>query len=140
MAYRSNIHLDLMTPQLPGIHRVHRRFARLRGDPAALGCVAYWMLTGRYVFTADTALQIVARHVHTPPSAPSKHSPIPIPAELEEIVMACLAKEPSGRPASARELCDRLGRCEVDAAWTRDDARRWWETRMEAETAVTFSD
>lgn len=44
------------------------------------------------------------------------------------------------RPASARELCDRLARCEVEAAWTREDARVWWETRLEPEVAVSLVD
>ena len=39
-----------------------------RTDIYALGCVAYWMLTGRYVFTGDTALQIVARHTSAQPA------------------------------------------------------------------------
>jgi hypothetical protein len=39
-----------------------------------------------------------------------------------------------------RELCDRLGECAVETAWTRQDAKKWWETRMEAEVAVTFGD
>jgi serine/threonine-protein kinase len=107
-----------------------------RSDIYALGCVAYWMLTGRQVFTADSAIQIVARHVHTPPVPPSRHSVDSLPAELEEVVLACLAKKPSERPATARQLCDRLGRIELESAWTRDDARSWWETRMEPETAV----
>jgi len=55
-------------------------------------------------------------------------------------VMACLAKKPSDRPATVRELCDRLGECEVEERWTREDARRWWETRIEPEAVVTFGD
>jgi hypothetical protein len=54
-------------------------------------------------------------------------------------VLACLRKKPSDHPATARELCDRLGGCEVEIGWMREDARRWWETRMEAETAVALT-
>jgi eukaryotic-like serine/threonine-protein kinase len=89
--------------------------------------------------TADTALQIVARHIHTPPPSPSAISPVPIPAELEEVVIACLAKKPSDRPTTARELCDRLGQCGVEP-WSREDARVWWETRLEPEAAVSLVD
>jgi serine/threonine-protein kinase len=111
-----------------------------RTDIYALGCVAYWMLTGRYVFTGDSAMQIVARHVSSEPAPPSRHSTFDVPPELDQLVLACLAKRPAERPATARELCDRLGECAVGSAWTREDAKKWWETRMEAEVAVTFGD
>jgi hypothetical protein len=39
----------------------------------------------------------------------------------------------------ARELCDRLGRRDVEASWTRESAKRWWDARMEAEGAVVLS-
>jgi eukaryotic-like serine/threonine-protein kinase len=111
-----------------------------RTDIYALGCVAYWMLTAGYVFKAPSALQLMARHIQTPPEPPSKHSETPLPQDLEEIVLACLAKRPSDRPANARELADRLAQCEVVSPWSREDARRWWETRLEPEAAVALSD
>jgi serine/threonine-protein kinase len=110
-----------------------------RTDIYALGCVAYWMLTGRYVFTGDSAMQIVARHVSSEPAPPSRHSTFDVSPALDRLVLACLKKQPAERPATARELCDRLGECEVESVWTREDASRWWETRMDAELAVTFS-
>jgi hypothetical protein len=71
---------------------------------------------------------------------PSRHSAFDISPALDDLVLDCLKKQPSQRPATARELCDRLGECEVETTWTREDARRWWETRMKAEAAVTFVD
>jgi serine/threonine-protein kinase len=111
-----------------------------RTDIYALGCVAYWMLTGRYVFTGDSSIQIVARHVNTAPVPPSRYSAFDISPALDELVLACLRKKPSQRPATARELCDRLGRCEVESPWTREDARQWWETRMAPEALVNLMD
>jgi serine/threonine-protein kinase len=109
-----------------------------RTDIYALGCVAYWMLTGRQVFTGESALQIVARHVSSHPAAPSRHSGFDVSPALDQLVLACLAKKPSDRPTSARELCERLGECEVESPWTREDAREWWETRMEPEKEVAL--
>ena len=109
-----------------------------RTDIYALGCVAYWMLTGRYVFTGDSALQIVARHMSSVPTPPSRHSGFDVSPALDRLVLACLEKEPSNRPGTARELCDRLGQCEVEGQWTRDDARIWWETKMEPEKDVAL--
>jgi eukaryotic-like serine/threonine-protein kinase len=111
-----------------------------RTDIYALGCVAYWMLTGRDVFTGGGALQIMARHISEEPVPPSRHSPFALSGDLEETVLACLKKKRMERPESARELCDRLGRCELEEPWSREDARRWWERRMEAETAVAIAD
>jgi hypothetical protein len=111
-----------------------------RTDIYALGCVAYWMLTGRYVFTGNSPVQIMARHVNTAPDPPSTHSAFDLSPGLDELVLSCLKKKPSDRPPTVRELCDRLGECAVEAAWTREDAKKWWETRIEPEVAVTFGD
>ena len=108
-----------------------------RTDIYALGCVAYWMLTGRFVFTGDSPLQIVARHISTAPEPPSRHSVYTMPHTLEGVVLDCLKKKPSERPATARALCDLLGEC-VEEPWTRADAKRWWETRLEPETLVSL--
>lgn len=110
-----------------------------RTDIYALGCVAYWMLTGRYVFTGATPLQIVARHINTSPEPPSRHSTYTMPHTLEAVVLDCLKKQPSERPATARELSDLLGES-VEQPWTREDARLWWETRLEPEALVSLVD
>jgi hypothetical protein len=109
-----------------------------RTDIYALGCVAYWLLTGRYVFTGESAMQIVARHVSSAPVPPSRYSMFDISPALDQLVLTCLKKKASERPTTARELSDRLGQCAVEATWTREDARMWWETRMEADASVTF--
>src|SRR3954454_5541478 len=79
-----------------------------RTDLYAVGCVAFWMLTGRYVFEGDTAMQIVARHTSSEPTPPSRHSRFDVSPALDELVLACLKKKPGDRPATARELCARL--------------------------------
>jgi eukaryotic-like serine/threonine-protein kinase len=98
--------------------------------------VAYWMLTGRYVFTGESAMQIVARHTSAEPTAPSRHSGFDVSPTLDELVLACLKKKPADRPATARELSDRLGECEEEAGWTRSDATRWWQGTTDAGSPV----
>jgi serine/threonine-protein kinase len=98
-----------------------------RTDIYALGCVAYWMLTGRYVFTGENAMQIMARHTSAEPTAPSMHGKFDVSPRLDALVLGCLKKNPSDRPGSVRELGEWLGQCEVEGVWTRADARRWWE-------------
>jgi serine/threonine-protein kinase len=100
-----------------------------RADLYALGCVAYWLLTGTQVFEADTAMATLLKHVHEPPVPPSHRTQNPIPAALESVVLACLAKEPAGRPASADVLSAMLGQAVagIENPWTAADARRWWQ-------------
>jgi hypothetical protein len=99
-----------------------------RADIYATGCLAYWFLTGELVFTADTQMGLLLKHVQTPPTPPSARTDRPIPPELENLVLACLAKDPAQRPQSARELSSRLGQLERADAWTEDRAREWWLT------------
>ncbi len=97
-----------------------------RADIYATGCVAYWLLTGQYVFTADTAMGIVLHHAQTIPVPPSARTERPIPAALERLVLSCLSKDPAARPQSARELSQRLGEIEPADPWTEERARDWW--------------
>ncbi|HEX6406707.1 MAG TPA: serine/threonine-protein kinase, partial [Gemmatimonadales bacterium] len=75
-----------------------------RVDLYALGCVGYWLLTGKLVFAGKSAVEVMFHHAHTPPSRPSARSELPIPASLEDLVMDCLEKDPTRRPASAEAV------------------------------------
>jgi len=99
-----------------------------RADVYGIGCVAYWLLTGQLVFTADTAMQLIIKHAHEIPAAPSLRSELPMAKELDAIVLACLAKNPAERPQNARELAQRLDAVPVRHEWTAELARAWWET------------
>jgi eukaryotic-like serine/threonine-protein kinase len=101
-----------------------------RADIYATGCVAYWLLTGQYVFTADTSMGYLLQHAQAQPTPPSARMNRPIPAALDQLVLACLAKDPAKRPQSARELSSRLGELECAGAWTQDRAREWWTTHQ----------
>jgi hypothetical protein len=105
-----------------------------RADIYATGCVAYWLLTGRLVFTADTPMGLLVHHAKTLPTPPSALSEMPIPASLEALVMSCLAKHPGERPQSPRELSRRLSELDGAADWTQERARAWW-TMHEPEVA-----
>jgi serine/threonine protein kinase len=97
-----------------------------RADIYATGCLAYWLLTGELVFTAENAVALLMQHAHTPPAPPSARTAQPVPRELDDLVLSCLAKDPAGRPQSARELSDRLGALSGVREWTQDRARDWW--------------
>jgi serine/threonine-protein kinase len=100
-------------------------------DIYGLGCVAYWLLTGERVFTGRTPMEVLMHHVKTPPVPPSQRAQRPIPQGLEALVLACLAKEPEERPASAESLAESLAACScaLDVSWSAADARAWWGER-----------
>jgi eukaryotic-like serine/threonine-protein kinase len=97
-----------------------------RADIYATGCVAYWLLPGELVFTADTPLALLMHHAHTAPIPPSARTELSIPPALDRLVLSCLAKNPADRPQTARESSRRLATVDGADAWTEDRAREWW--------------
>ena len=97
-----------------------------RADLYAAGCVAYWLLTGELVFTAESTMGVIMHHVHTPPVPPSQRTELVIPPALEELVLSCLAKDPADRPQSARDLSRRLAAVPGAGRWDDERARGWW--------------
>ncbi len=97
-----------------------------RVDLYALGCVAYWLLTGTMVFEGENVMQVMIQHAQTPPTRPSLRVELPIPASLEDLVMECLEKDPARRPASADRVSARLEGVPLTSAWTAQRAEEWW--------------
>jgi serine/threonine-protein kinase len=106
-----------------------------RVDIYATGCLAYWLLTGQLVFTAETSMGLLMHHVHTPPLPLSARTELPIPPALDSLVLSCLAKDPADRPQSAKELSLRLAEVEGAGVWTQDRARDWWVTHQPSSDA-----
>ena len=106
-----------------------------RADLYSLGCVAYYLLTGRQVFEGDTVMQVFAQHLKTAPTPPSQRGPSAVPTDLEQLVLSCLAKEPENRPQSATALDERLAVVDVKP-WTDGDAKQWWAVAQPSADAV----
>jgi serine/threonine-protein kinase len=102
-----------------------------RADLYALGCVAYFLLTGELVFDAGSGLQMIAKHIQDTPVPPSQRTELEVAPELDRIVMACLAKRPEDRPQSAAELDQMLAEVELEP-WSEEEATRWWRTHQPA--------
>jgi serine/threonine-protein kinase len=99
-----------------------------RGDLYALGCVGFWLLTGRLVFEGDSAAALLVAHARDVPEPPSRLAAFSVPQELDRAVLECLAKDPALRPASADALAARLATVQFDRPWTEVDAAQWWVT------------
>jgi len=100
-----------------------------RADLYALGCVTYYLLTGALVFQGESELQMMAKHLREEPVPPSRRTDRPIPAELERLVMACLAKKPEDRPRSAGELGSALALI-AGEPWGEEQAAEWWRANV----------
>ena len=82
----------------------------LQGDPAsaatdvyALACMAFETLTGEVPFAGDTDAAVLYAHVVSPPPSVGDRRP-GLPPELDAVLAAGMAKDPSERPASAGAL------------------------------------
>jgi serine/threonine-protein kinase len=100
-----------------------------RTDLYALGCVAYWLLTGRPVFEGKSVYDLVSQHLQAAPDPPSRHAPA-VPRSLDLIVLSCLAKSPDDRPPDARSLGHMLRELELRPRWTDVSADAWWTEHL----------
>jgi len=102
-----------------------------RADLYALGCVAYFLLTGKLVFESTNGFQLITKHINERPVPPSQKTEMPVDPELDRVVMTCLAKRPDERPATAGELDRMLAEIELEP-WSESQAARWWNTHQPA--------
>ena len=111
-----------------------------RADIYALGCVGYWLLSGQMVFNGKSPLSILVQHVKETPPLVSTRTEIEVPPRLEEILHACLEKNPDDRPESARALAAMLANLAVTLpAWTQERAESWWKTNLPHLYAVSLT-
>lgn len=96
-----------------------------RADIYGLGAVAYFLLTGAPPFSGNNAIEVCAHHLHSAVPAPSLRAAVP--PDLEQVILACLAKEPEARPASAAHLARSLERCRDAGGWGTECAANWWQ-------------
>lgn len=95
-----------------------------RSDVYALGCCAYFLLSGRPVFQARSAGELLEKHERELPLPLGEVAPVS-PA-LEEVVLRALEKAPSNRFQDASVFGEALARLELDP-WTPSQAEAWWE-------------
>jgi serine/threonine-protein kinase len=101
-----------------------------RADIYSLGCVMYYLLTGQIVFEARTSKEMFAHHLDTIPMPPSLRSELPVPPELDALVMACLEKDPDKRPQSAVDVAMLACGAIQSGGWSERKATAWWESHL----------
>ena len=96
-----------------------------RADIYALGAMMYFALTGQPPFTGETAFAVMMAHARDPVVPPSQVRP-DVPADLEQVVLRCLAKKPDDRFPTVKALGEALAACASAADWGPNRADAWW--------------
>jgi Tol biopolymer transport system component len=78
-----------------------------RADIYSVGVLAYELLAGRPPFVGESREAILTAHLSATPASLATHRH-DVPEPLAELVMRCLAKQPSDRWQTADELVERL--------------------------------
>jgi hypothetical protein len=82
-------------------------------DVYSLGALAYFLLTARPPFAGRSAVQVLAAHLYEEPAPLTDHADVP--AELQAVVLRCLAKGPAERFADVPSLETALAACPCPA-------------------------
>lgn len=86
-----------------------------RSDIYSFGCLMYETLTGVKPFAAENPIKIILRHINEDPKPISSlttvsnlPSQFKVPADLDKVILRCLARDPNQRYQSAYELVNDL--------------------------------
>jgi serine/threonine-protein kinase len=102
-----------------------------RSDIYSLGAVGYALLTGRPPFDGKTPLDVMMAHVRDEVVPASQHQD-GVPADLERVILRCLAKTPDDRFQDVDRLERALADCAGADQWTQRQAAAWWQDNEQA--------
>jgi hypothetical protein len=75
-------------------------------------------------------MKMLMQHLHAQPAPPSERTELHVPRELDELILACLQKEPKLRPQDAGELYQIACQVRIRDEWNSDEAKRWWRAHL----------
>jgi len=110
-----------------------------RSDLYSLGALGYYLLTGQYIFDADSIAEVHEKQLNAEPIPPGQRLGQPVSADLEQLLLQCLAKAPAERPASALDVRERLAACSNAKQWPTTDRVAWW-IAYELQPAVSLAE
>lgn len=100
-----------------------------RADIYSLGAVAYFLLTGQPPFAGKHVLELLAAHRDSEVPSLARLNPA-IPADVEQIVLKCLAKKPADRFQDAAGLRAAFDNCSAAEMWGPEQAGSWWRSTI----------
>ncbi len=83
-------------------------------------------MTVHQVFDSSSLTQIIKEHIWEPPTPPGYRTEMPLPPELDRIILSCLEKDPENRQQSALEFRRALESIAFAVEWNQERAREWW--------------
>lgn len=109
--------------------------ADARSDIYSVGVVAYYLMTGQNIFEGESIAEVCRRHIDDKPDTPSQRTGTVLDADLESLIMSCLAKNPDDRPQSADALSLALSQCSAAQGWTFEHRAEWWAEHRQQVTS-----
>jgi serine/threonine-protein kinase len=99
-----------------------------RSDIYNVGAVGYFLMTGKLPFDRPSILQLLHAHAYEP-FVPAQKFNEAVPADLQQVILCCLQKDPDRRYPNAGTLEKALAACESADRWTTKRAEEWWRQR-----------
>ena len=104
---------------------LHARITAVIFSPSARS--VYFLLTGRDAFGGGSMQATLKQVTESDPAAISEVAGQEIPAELEALLMQCLAKPAEGRPADLGLVIEQLDHLASTHPWSQEAAQAWWQ-------------
>jgi serine/threonine-protein kinase len=105
-------------------------------DIYAVGALAFYLLTGKRVFDAPNELELTRQILEVEAPRARSATKQPIPKALDDLIAACLAKDPAARPQRIDELIAVFAALLQAQPWTQEAAERWWHDYRGAQEAA----
>jgi len=78
----------------------------------------------------DLDLSVLGRPETSPARPPTERTELSVPRELDELVLACLQKDPRHRPQDAGELYQMACQVRIRDEWNSSEAKHWWRAHL----------
>ena len=99
-----------------------------RSDIYSVGCVAYYLLSGRPPFIESDPESLFALIISEQPLSIGIHRGEELPDEISDMVVKCMAKSSDDRFATMEDLSTAVDQLRTEYPWSVEEARQWWKT------------